>query len=402
MSNIEKNHMYKPLEAINKFSSHLVLLRNSNDSFRYTRMGVFTILLLIGTVWTIFNIGTEKISNSAYITIPSERLSIDLVDSILYKEKKYILHRMAVNISSEYDTIKSLSDYSQYLEKKIHEYQGTYLSSEYYSHPKLDRPLPQLPKFGLSIQGTRIIDSTLIFTIIGYQDNIDYQLNFGNGTIIRANEHQSFTYNRTGTYTIKLIASSKDYVPSTFDLEIRILHPYDFTIAADELLAARSLFPPDSPKTNQVPIITDLNSSSPKKIQPVVQQKLPSKVAFVKDTSLQAEFVTDTLLPNLTQDYQIEMPSYPGNEKGLKKYLKKNLIYPIDAMMEKIEGSVYVKILINEDGYIEDADILQGLGYGCDAEALRLVNNMPDWKPAKKEGESIDISYILMIPFKLP
>lgn len=56
------------------------------------------------------------------------------------------------------------------------------------------------------------------------------------------------------------------------------------------------------------------------------------------------------------------------------KFIEKNLRYPKQAIENKIEGRVYVKFTIYPDDSIGNIKVLKGLGYGCDEEALRVLN----------------------------
>jgi len=96
-----------------------------------------------------------------------------------------------------------------------------------------------------------------------------------------------------------------------------------------------------------------------------------------------------------------ERPQYPGGEKGLKKYLSDNLIYPEVAKENGIQGTVTVLFIVNEDGSVSDVKIQKGIGGGCDQEALRIVKEMRKWKPGKQGGQPVRVYQALPITFKL-
>lgn len=96
-----------------------------------------------------------------------------------------------------------------------------------------------------------------------------------------------------------------------------------------------------------------------------------------------------------------EMPSYPGGEQALYKFLSSNIKYPTEAQKEGIEGRVYVTYIVEKDGSITGSEIARGIGSGCDKEALRVVALMPNWIPGKQRGKVIRVQYILPIAFKL-
>lgn len=69
------------------------------------------------------------------------------------------------------------------------------------------------------------------------------------------------------------------------------------------------------------------------------------------------------------------------------QYLKDNLNYPETARTENIRGRVTVEFTVKADGSLSDFEIIKGLGYGCDEEAIRLIKEGPKWI-AKTEGDS--------------
>lgn len=96
-----------------------------------------------------------------------------------------------------------------------------------------------------------------------------------------------------------------------------------------------------------------------------------------------------------------EMPSFPGGEAKLFEYLGKNIKYPQIAKEAGISGVVYVNFVVGPQGNISDVKVLRGIGGGCDEEAVRVVKNMPNWKPGKQRGKPVKVSYNLPIRFSL-
>lgn len=93
---------------------------------------------------------------------------------------------------------------------------------------------------------------------------------------------------------------------------------------------------------------------------------------------------------------------FPGGADSMMRYFSLNLRYPTKAMEQKLEGEVMVGFEIDEQGYIHNALIINGIGAGCDEEALRVVRNMPRWIPAVQEGKPVKIIFRLPIYFQLP
>lgn len=69
----------------------------------------------------------------------------------------------------------------------------------------------------------------------------------------------------------------------------------------------------------------------------------------------------------------IEHPTYPGGNKALNEFITQNLQYPVQALQNDISGSVHLQYVVTDDGVVEAVQVLKGLGYGCDEEAVRVV-----------------------------
>lgn len=96
-----------------------------------------------------------------------------------------------------------------------------------------------------------------------------------------------------------------------------------------------------------------------------------------------------------------EQPEFPGGMAALGKFIGENIHYPEQAAKNKVEGRVFVRFLVNTDGSIQDVQLLKGIGYGADAEAIRVVQAMPKWTPGKQKGQPVNVQYNLPINFQL-
>jgi protein TonB len=96
-----------------------------------------------------------------------------------------------------------------------------------------------------------------------------------------------------------------------------------------------------------------------------------------------------------------QMPEYPGGEEALINYLSENLQYPEGAKESGVQGQVFVTFVVEKDGSISEVEVLRGLGGGCDEEAVRVVEEMPKWKPGAQRGQPVRVQYNLPIKFSL-
>jgi protein TonB len=96
-----------------------------------------------------------------------------------------------------------------------------------------------------------------------------------------------------------------------------------------------------------------------------------------------------------------DMPTFPGGDAEMMKYLGKNTKFPPLAKDAGIQGIVYVTFVVAKDGKIADVRVLRGIGGGCDEEALRVIKDMPRWKPGKQRGRPVRVQYNIPIRFIL-
>ena len=96
-----------------------------------------------------------------------------------------------------------------------------------------------------------------------------------------------------------------------------------------------------------------------------------------------------------------DMPEFPGGELALRKYIANAIKYPVIAQENGIQGKVYVTFVVDKDGGISDARIARGVDPSLDKEALRVVNQLPKWKPGKQRGKAVRVSYTVPINFVL-
>ena len=100
--------------------------------------------------------------------------------------------------------------------------------------------------------------------------------------------------------------------------------------------------------------------------------------------------------------FAADKPSFPGGEAALKEYLDKNVNYPAVALDNGVEGIVVVGIIITPDGAITNPKVLKFIDPELEKEALRVVNGMPAWIPAEKDGSPIEAPAEVSVSFLLP
>lgn len=96
-----------------------------------------------------------------------------------------------------------------------------------------------------------------------------------------------------------------------------------------------------------------------------------------------------------------EMPEFPGGELALRKYLAENVKYPEMAKENDIQGTVYVRFVVDTDGSVKNVELMRGVDPLLDKEALRVVSSLPKFKPGKQRGKAVKVSHQVPIKFAL-
>ena len=101
----------------------------------------------------------------------------------------------------------------------------------------------------------------------------------------------------------------------------------------------------------------------------------------------------------------IEFPEveaeFKGGMKGLQNYIAKNIRYPKEAIAKNIEGKVYLAFIIDEKGKVGNIVVERGADPALDKEAIRVIRQMPNWKPGKMNNKKVKTRVRLPINFTL-
>ncbi len=114
-------------------------------------------------------------------------------------------------------------------------------------------------------------------------------------------------------------------------------------------------------------------------------------VELTKETDLQPE---PLLIPPV-------MPSFPGGEDAMRKYLRDNIVYPKAARVAGIEGTVHLQFIVEMDGTISNLIIQRSPHDLLQDEAVRVIRNMPAWEPGKQGVRNVRVKMSMPIDFKL-
>lgn len=134
-----------------------------------------------------------------------------------------------------------------------------------------------------------------------------------------------------------------------------------------------------------------------------IVQLAPDTISTPPSEEFTPDIAADAPAENKIYDMaQVEVaPEFNGGQKDLSRYIASNLKYPAAARQNNVQGKVYLSFIVEKDGSITDIKIRQGIGSGCDEEAIRILQNSPAWKPGLIKGAPVRTYCILPLTFQL-
>ena len=85
----------------------------------------------------------------------------------------------------------------------------------------------------------------------------------------------------------------------------------------------------------------------------------------------------------------------------MMKFLSDNIKYPAEAQEKGIHGRIITNFVVEKDGSLNEVKVVRGVDPLLDAEAVRVIQSMPNWKPGTQKGETVRVRYTLPVVFRL-
>ena len=160
--------------------------------------------------------------------------------------------------------------------------------------------------------------------------------------------------------------------------------------------------PPPPPEPEEVPEVIE-------EIKIVDDDVKTEEVNFTTEDTKEEVKIQQIELPDEEPEEEIEevfmvveeMPEFPGGMQKLMKYFSDNVRYPVVAAENGIQGRVICQFTVWKDGTIRDIVVVRGVDKSLDREAVRLIENMPKWKPGKQRGKAVSCKYTVPVSFRL-
>lgn len=187
-------------------------------------------------------------------------------------------------------------------------------------------------------------------------------------------------------------------------LALGMLMLFSFRVEQKSVQALKTVVPMRVfEKTENVRPEPDQVRNTRNRVEQAVQPEpeIKSKPRLKSESNLKTKSDRDTVT-DVTRRLQI-LPSFPGGDSALVDYVTSHVVYPKEAVAQKIEGRVLIHFVVTCSGALEQIEIKNSVHPLLDAEALRVVREMPNWLPGKlNNGKLVHVRMGLPIRFVLP
>ena len=256
--------------------------------------------------------------------------------------------------------------------------------------------------------------SVVDFTKKSRAEIITYLIENPNGSVCGRMNQQQFDIKEEDLPELISILSQPRFRANAFLILAVVCSSLFFSCETD----SKGVKTIEKPKINPVekqkinPIENTSSNDSVKKIKKqliIPQEKLMGEVSILPepppaiaggityDPLPEIEVVTN---PEEVLSYAEVMPEFPGGMPEMVKYLLENMIYPEEMKENGIEGRIFVQFVVTKIGSVENVTIARGID-GLNREAIRLVKQMPNWKPGINNGKEVNVKMVIPIRFSL-
>ncbi|WP_020530940.1 energy transducer TonB [Flexithrix dorotheae] len=174
-----------------------------------------------------------------------------------------------------------------------------------------------------------------------------------------------------------------------------------------EMIEEMQEIPPTEHKPPPPPKITQ-----PEIVEVPDEVEIEEEIEIDLDVEASEDEIVEEVEVNIEEEQEVEVaeeifqivedPATPsGGYKEFYAFVGKNLKYPRKALDVGVAGKVYVQFVVDKDGSLTNMNVVRGIGFGCDEEAIRVLALAPKWKPGKQRGVAVKQIMVIPITFKI-
>ncbi len=189
--------------------------------------------------------------------------------------------------------------------------------------------------------------------------------------------------------------------------------PFDEITLSGVLMEKPEVMPPrlpEPPKVNKPPVFEVPNIVD--SITNIEEEMLPNELfGDIKNAPLgdtgryipeKIEIEKEPMVEKIVDIFELnEKPIFPDGDAGIIRYIAENTKYPLSALENNIEGTVYIRFVVTKNGDIGDAKVMRQVDQSLELEAIRVVESMPKWIPGKINGTPVNVWFIIPVKFEL-
>lgn len=188
------------------------------------------------------------------------------------------------------------------------------------------------------------------------------------------------------------------------DREVTVYQADNTSLNAEEEIevvqTAQELPPPPPPPAPEVVEVLNIVENNVE----VASVNINTEDDKNKEVAISAPVVSGPIVEEEDQVvFQVveKMPTFPGGDAALFKFLGDNVKYPVIAQENGVQGRVICQFVVNKDGSIVDVEVVRSVDPSLDKEAIRVIKSMPKWSPGQQRGKPVRVKYTLPVNFKL-
>jgi len=95
------------------------------------------------------------------------------------------------------------------------------------------------------------------------------------------------------------------------------------------------------------------------------------------------------------------MPEFPGGEAALMRYMQRNIRYTPMATEAHAHGKMVIRFVVDEQGNVNNIEVLKKVGYGLEDQASEVIRKMPRWKPGKVGNKAVKVWHVQPLTYEI-
>ena len=194
---------------------------------------------------------------------------------------------------------------------------------------------------------------------------------------------------------------------TSYDVAITRAIDFEADLLEDEEIPVNIVQPPPPPpppqQTTVIEIVDDEEEIEEELEIEDIELDEDTEIEIIEEYEEEEEDVPFMIVENMPA--MGDCKSLRGDERHectqmeIINYVSKNTKYPPIAKDAGIQGTVFVYFVVGKDGKVKDVRVLREVDARLDAEAVRVVESLPDFEPGEQRGKAVSVQYTIPVKF---